>query len=100
MSLYEGNPFKTCANPQAHDQNVTRANLYENEMVLTYRDLNCSGASPKFPPGNPPQHSEFPRQFPKQCWGIRAPGRAVEGRGNGNQRATARKGAHSCKPPF
>ena len=31
--LSEGIPFKNCANPQAHDQNVTRANLYENEMA-------------------------------------------------------------------
>ena len=46
MRLSEGNPFKTCANPEAHNQKLSRANLYENEMVKTYRDLNCSGASP------------------------------------------------------
>ena len=46
MGLSEGIPFKTCANPQARDQNMKRANLCENEMVQTYRDLNCSGASP------------------------------------------------------
>ena len=46
MRLSEGNPFKTCASPQAHNQKLNRANRYENEMVLTYRDLNCSGASP------------------------------------------------------
>ena len=32
MRLFEGIPFKTCVNPQAHDQNVNRANLYENEV--------------------------------------------------------------------
>ena len=47
MRLSEGNPFKTCANPQAHDLLLSRANRYENEMVSTYRDLNCSGASPR-----------------------------------------------------
>ena len=47
MRLSEGNPFKSCAKPPARDQNINRANLYENEMVETYRDLNCSGASPK-----------------------------------------------------
>ena len=54
MRLSEGNPFKTCANPQAHNQKLNRANRYENEMVYTYRDLNCSGASPikKAPPRN------------------------------------------------
>ena len=36
MRLSEGNPFQTCANPQARDQNIDRANVYENEMVLTY----------------------------------------------------------------
>ena len=46
MRLSEDNLFKTCANPQAHSQKLNRANRYENEMVLTYRDLNCSGASP------------------------------------------------------
>ena len=39
-------PFKTSAIPRARDQNINRANLYENEMVKTYRDCNCSGASP------------------------------------------------------
>ena len=39
MRLSEGNPFKTCASPQAHDQKINRANLYENEIVKTYRDL-------------------------------------------------------------
>ena len=47
MRLSEGNPFKTCANPQAHNQKLSQANVYENEMVETYRDLNCSGASRK-----------------------------------------------------
>ena len=46
MRLSEGNPFKTCANPQAHNVFLSRANRYENKMVYTYRDLNCSGASP------------------------------------------------------
>ena len=45
MRLSEGNPFKTCANPQACDQKLSRANRYENKMVLTYLDLNCWGAS-------------------------------------------------------
>ena len=44
VSLKE-TPLKTRANPQAHNQKVSRANVYENEMVETYRDLNCSGAS-------------------------------------------------------
>ena len=42
VSLKES-PLKTCANPPAQDQNINWANLYENEMVWTYRDLNCSG---------------------------------------------------------
>ena len=46
MRLSEGNPFKTCANPQRHNQKLNKANRYENEMVETYRNLNCSGASP------------------------------------------------------
>ena len=33
MRLSEGIPFKTSANPPAHDQNINRANLHENEMV-------------------------------------------------------------------
>ena len=33
MRLSEGNPFKTCADPQAHKQKISRANRYENEMV-------------------------------------------------------------------
>ena len=45
VSLKE-NPSKPCANPQAHNQKLNRANSYENEMVQTYRNLNCSGASP------------------------------------------------------
>ena len=32
MRLSEGIPFKTCANPPARNQNINRANLYENEM--------------------------------------------------------------------
>ena len=36
MRLSEGIPFKTCINPPARDQNINGANLYENEMVLTY----------------------------------------------------------------
>ena len=47
MRLPEGNPFKTCGNPHACDQKINRANVYENEMVKTYRDLNCSGAALK-----------------------------------------------------
>ena len=46
MRLSEGISFKTCAITQARDQNVNRANLYENEMVSTYGDLNRPGASP------------------------------------------------------
>ena len=38
MRLSEGIPFKTCANPQARDQNINQANLYENEMVLDGRN--------------------------------------------------------------
>ena len=45
MRLSEGNPFKIRANPQAHNQTLSRANVYENEMVETYHDSNCSGAS-------------------------------------------------------
>ena len=45
--LSDANLFKTCASPQAQNQKLSRANRYENEMVKTYRDLNCSGASPK-----------------------------------------------------
>ena len=26
-------PFKACANPQARDQNINQATLYENDMV-------------------------------------------------------------------
>ena len=33
MRLSEGNPFKACANPQAHNQKLSRANRYQNEMV-------------------------------------------------------------------
>ena len=47
VSLKE-TPFKTSANPQPHNQNLNRANRYENETVSTYRDLNCSGASPDY----------------------------------------------------
>ena len=46
MRLSERIPFKTCANPQARNQNINRANAYENRMVQADRDLNCSGASP------------------------------------------------------
>ena len=45
MRLREGNPFKTCGNPHARDQKINQANVYENEMVETHRDLNCSGTS-------------------------------------------------------
>ena len=31
MRLSEGNPFKTCTNPHTRDQNVNRANIYENQ---------------------------------------------------------------------
>ena len=48
MPLSAGNLFKTCENPQARNQQLSRANVCENEMVLTYRDLNCSGASPEW----------------------------------------------------
>ena len=34
MRLFEGNPFKTCANPQAHNQKPNRANRYENNNGL------------------------------------------------------------------
>ena len=47
MGLSEGKPFKTGANPHTRDQNINRANVCENKMVQTHRDLNCSGASPK-----------------------------------------------------
>ena len=33
MRLSEGIPYKTCANPQAFNQKLYRADLYENEMV-------------------------------------------------------------------
>ena len=33
MRLSEGITFQTCVNPQADDQNINRANLYENEML-------------------------------------------------------------------
>ena len=46
MRLSEGITFKSYVNPQARDQNINQANLYENEMGLKNRDLNCSGASP------------------------------------------------------
>ena len=55
-------PFKTCANRQAHNQKLSRANRYENEMVETYRDLNCSGASPR-----KIRFSKFPGSGPKLC---------------------------------
>ena len=54
-------PFKTCVNPQAHNQKLSRANRYENQMVSTCRDLDCSGASPiwvqlqAWPPPEPNQ---------------------------------------------
>ena len=44
VSLKES-PLNLC-NPQAHNPRLNRANLYENEIVKTYRGLNCSGASP------------------------------------------------------
>ena len=37
MCLSEGNPFKTCVKPQAHNQKLNRANRYENEMVYISR---------------------------------------------------------------
>ena len=46
MRLSEGVPLKTCDNPEARDQNINRANVYENERVETSRNSNCSGASP------------------------------------------------------
>ena len=33
MRVSEGIPFKTRVNPQTHNQKLSRANLYENEMV-------------------------------------------------------------------
>ena len=42
MRLSEGPSFKTCAIPQARDQNVNRANLYENEMVQTFLLLHIA----------------------------------------------------------
>ena len=34
MRLSEENPFGTCANPQAHNQKLNRANRYENEIII------------------------------------------------------------------
>ena len=58
MRLSEGIPFKTCANPRARDQNIKRANVYENGMVETYHDSSCSRAGKKeYTP--PPWHPFF-----------------------------------------
>ena len=46
MRLSEGNLFKTCSILKHTTKKLSWANRYENEMVETYRDLNCSGASP------------------------------------------------------
>ena len=34
MRLSERIPIKACANPQTHDPNINRVNLYDNEMVF------------------------------------------------------------------
>ena len=47
MCLSEEIPHESWATPHAHAQNIKRANVYDNEMVLTYCDLNHSGASLK-----------------------------------------------------
>ena len=44
MSLSEGIPFKTCANPQARNREINRANLYENEMVLNISRFKLFGS--------------------------------------------------------
>ena len=31
--LSEGSPFKTCANPQKHNEKLSRANVYESKML-------------------------------------------------------------------
>ena len=36
LSLSEGILYESCADPHPHDQHINRANLCENEMVLTY----------------------------------------------------------------
>ena len=46
VSLTETSLKLVQINPQAHNQKLSRANRYENKMVLIYLDLNCSGASP------------------------------------------------------
>ena len=33
MRLSEEIPYKACASPQAHNQKLNRANLYENKML-------------------------------------------------------------------
>ena len=45
MRLSEGSPFKTLCKSSSAQLKLSRANRYENEMVKTYRDLSCSGAS-------------------------------------------------------
>ena len=62
MHLSERIPFKTWANPQAHNQELKRANLYENDMVSTYRDLNRSGASQNKKTGV--------QEYPKDRWSL------------------------------
>ena len=44
MCSSEEIPYQSCANPDARNQNINRANLHENEMVSTYCDwarLEC-----------------------------------------------------------
>ena len=69
VSLKES-PFKTCVNPEAHDQDVTRANLYENEMGLNisrFKLFRCIFIFPQNLCGNPcsmplgPDKSSFPK---------------------------------------
>ena len=67
MRLSEGNPFKTCAKPQTHDRKLSGTNRYENEMVLTYRDLNCSRASPIELSTAGGHYQEAVQYLPKGC---------------------------------
>ena len=81
MRLSEGNHFKTCAKPQAHNPKLNRANRYENEMVLKisrfklFRRISyCSRAAKRvFQTGGVSRSGlvlpflsfwDFPRDFP------------------------------------
>ena len=46
MRLSEGPPFKLVQILKHTTKNLNRANRYENDLFKTYRQLNCSGASP------------------------------------------------------